>query len=223
MPPPAARASPTPGVRIPQQARAQETFDRVLRIGAELVAAEGFAGLSVTEICHRAGISAGALYARVENKDALALAIHDREFARMALEHTAFAPSEEWTSLSTDRLILGSVRELGGHYARHSALLRAFILRSSVDETMRERGLGTAEALEHHVCGLWLTRAADFPHPDPAVAAAAAFRIVRASLSWRVAYGPRLTGPADPGWHQHVEDVAAGARAYLCTRPLPAE
>jgi AcrR family transcriptional regulator len=223
MPPPATRASPTPGVRIPQQARAQETFDRVLRIGAELVAAEGFAGLSITEICHRAGVSAGALYARVENKDALALAIHDREFARMAVEHSAFEPSDRWTSMSTDRLILGSVQELGRHYARHSGLLRAFILRSSVDEMMRERGLGTTEDLEHRLCSLWLTRAVDFPHSEPVTAAAAAFRIVLASLSWRVAYGPRLTGPADRGWQQHVEDVAASARAYLCTRPLPAE
>jgi AcrR family transcriptional regulator len=221
MPDSTATTSPTPGVRLPRQARAQETFDRILRAGAELVAAEGFDGLSITEICHRAGVSAGALYARVDSKDTLALAIHDRELARMSLEHVAFDPSERWASMGCDVLILDSVRELGAHYARHAAMLRAFILRSSVDETMHERGLATTEALSRRLCGLWITRSAELPHPDPATAVDAAYRLVHASLSWRVAFGPRVAGgEEDPAWHRHVEDVAAAARAYLCTPPL---
>ena len=215
-----APGSPTPGVRLPQQARAQETFDRVLRIGAELVAAKGFTGLSITELCLRAGVSSGALYARVESKEALALAIHDRELARMALEHSIFDPSDRWASMSCDRLILESVRELGAHYARHAALLRAFILRSSVDVTMHERGSATTDGISRRVCGLWLTRADELPHPDPVRAADAGWRIMHASLNWRVAYGPRVADSADPGWRRHVEDVAAATRAYLRTPPL---
>ncbi len=220
LPPSPPPSSPTPGVRPPQQARAQETFDRVLTIGAELVAEKGFAGLSITEICQRAGVSAGALYARVESKEALALAIHDRELARMAVEHVVFDPSDRWATLPADRLILESVRELGAHYARHAPLLRAFILRSSVDMTMHERGTATTEAIAQRLCALWLTRAAELPHPDPAGAAGAAWRIVHASLNWRVAYGPRLSSSTDAGWGRHVEDVAAAARAYLRTPPL---
>jgi AcrR family transcriptional regulator len=215
-------SSPTPGVRPPQQARAQETFDRVLSIGAELVADKGFGGLSITEVCQRAGVSAGALYARVDSKEALELAIHDRELARMALEHTVFDPSPRWAALDSDRLILDSVFELGAHYARHAALLRAFILRSSVDETMHQRGSATTEAIARRLCALWLTRAGELPHPDPARATQTAWRLMHAGLNWRVAYGPRLSGPTDPGWTQHVEDVAAATRAYLRV-PLLAE
>jgi AcrR family transcriptional regulator len=220
MPEPNPTISPTPGVRLPRQARAQETFDRVLTTGAELVAAEGFAGLSLQEICRRANVSTGALYARVESMDALALAIHDREFARMALEHEAFDPSARWTAMSCDQLILRSVSELGAHYARHAGLLRAFILRSSVDKTMHQRGLATTEALSVRLCGLWSTRVDELPHPEPEAAIQAAYRIVHASLNWRVAFGPRLTSNADAGWEQHVHAVAAAARAYLRTPPI---
>lgn len=223
MPQPPPSSSPTPGVRPPQQARAQETFDRVLTIGAELVAAKGFSGLSITEICQRAGVSAGALYARVESKEALALAIHDRELSRMAREHTGFDPSERWEAMETDRLILESVRELGAHYARHAALLRAFILRSSVDATMHDRGSATTAAISRRLCALWLTRAAELPHPDPDAAAQAAWRIMHAAMNWRLADGPRLSGDTDPGWSHHVEDVAASTRAYLRTAPLGVE
>jgi AcrR family transcriptional regulator len=222
MPEPTVASSPTPGVRVPQQARAQETFDRVLTIGAELVAEKGFTGLSVTEVCLRAGVSAGALYARVDSKEALELAIHDRELARMALEFDVLDPGERWTALATDRLILDSVRELGAHYGRHAALLRAFILRSSVDATMHERGTATTEAIAQRLCVLWLSRADELPHPDPTQAARTAWRLMHAALNWRVAFGPRLSGADDPGWHQHVEDVAAATRAYLRTPPLDA-
>jgi AcrR family transcriptional regulator len=210
-------STPTPGVRPPQQARAQETFDRVLTIGAELVAAKGFPGLSITEVCARAGVSAGALYARVESKEALALAIHDRELARMALEHDVFDPSERWAAMGADQLILESVRELGAHYARHAALLRAFILRSSVDATMHARGSATTESISRRLCGLWQTRAGELPHPDPVRVTQSAWRIMHAALNWRVADGPPLSGPTDPGWSEHVEDVAAATRAYLRT------
>lgn len=218
---PATLTSPTPGVRPPRQARAQATFDRVLRTGAELVATEGFDGLSITEVCHRAGVSAGALYARIDSKEALALAIHDRELARMALEHSTFDPSERWSSMSCDALIVTSVRELGAHSARHAALLRAFILRAGVDERMRERGLATSEALSRRLCALWLSRSAELPHPEPESAARAAYRLVHSSLSWRIAFGPPVSGTEDPTWRQHVEDVAAAARAYLLTAPHP--
>ena len=193
----------------------------MLTTGAELVAAEGFAGLSLMEICRRANVSTGALYARVESMDALALAIHDREFARMALEHEVFDPSERWTALSSDELIVDSVSELGAHYARNAGLLRAFILRSSVDETMHQRGLVTTHVLSRRLCGLWFTRAAELPHPEPRTAIQAAYRITHASLNWRVAFGPRLRGRADASWQRHVDDVAASARAYLRTPPLP--
>jgi AcrR family transcriptional regulator len=191
----------------------------VLTIGAELVAAKGFSGLSITEICQRAGVSAGALYARVDSKEALSLAIHDRELARMALEFSVFDPSDRWAAMGTDELILESVRELGAHYARHAALLRAFILRSSVDETMHERGSTTTEAMAQRLCALWLTRSAELPHPDPVRATATAWRLMHASLNWLVAFGPRLSSPLDPAWSQHVEDVAAATRAYLRTPP----
>jgi AcrR family transcriptional regulator len=207
--------SATPGVRQPRQARAQETFDRVLTVGAELIAAEGFEGFSLAEICRRADVSTGALYARVDGMDALALAIHDREFARMALEHDRFEPSDRWAEMSCNELILNSVRELGAHYARNAGLLRAFILRSSTDTTMHERGLVTAEALSRRMCALWLTRAGELPHASPGAGIQAAYRLTHSSLSWRVAFGSRVEGSADRSWRQHVEDVAAAVRAYL--------
>ncbi len=207
-------------VRAPRQQRARATFERVLDAGAALVADQGYDGFSMTEVCRRAGVAPGTLYERVEGKEALFLAIHDRELARISRQPVArLRDLDRWTSTDTPALVRSVVALLAKHYAAEEPLLRAFILRAAVDTQVRDAGAGAIGALETAVVDLWMTRAADFPHPDAMVAVRTACRIVIDSLSWRTAFGADFHpsgGETNRAWSARLQDVAAH---YLLTPP----
>ena len=71
----------TPGselrwIRPPQQARSQETLERLLDAAETLVAEKGFDDTPVAEVARRAGSSVGAFYTRFPDKDALLHALY---------------------------------------------------------------------------------------------------------------------------------------------------
>ena len=51
-------------VRAPQQARSQETLDRILDAAERLVSEKGFEDTTVADVVARAGSSVGAFYTR---------------------------------------------------------------------------------------------------------------------------------------------------------------
>ena len=55
-------------VRPPQQARSQETLNRLLDAAEQLVAEKGFDDTPVAEVARRAGSSVGAFYSRFREK-----------------------------------------------------------------------------------------------------------------------------------------------------------
>lgn len=191
----------------------------MLDTGAELFAEQGYNGFSITELCRRAGVSAGSLYGRITGKDALILAIHDRELTRISAENAIFADHDRWAGLSTEDLVYDAVRELGRHQGRHAAILRGFILRAAVDETMRQHGAVFSAAMASVFTDLLMTRAADIPHPDPVLAVHVTYQIARASLSWRIAFGDAFASNITLDWDSYVAQIAASARAYLMTAP----
>ena len=205
------------GLRPPRQARSRETFERVLDVGADLFAQVGYDGFSITEVCRLAGISAGAMYARVDSKEALVLAIHDRELARMSLEFDIFADHDRWAYLAAPDLVFQVASELGAHYGRHAHLLRGFFLRAAVDEDMRRHGAIFASALATCFTDLLITRSADFPHPDPVLAVDVTHRMIHASLAWRIAFGESFESDRPISWTDYVAQIASSARSYLLT------
>lgn len=63
---------------LPRQGRAQETFERILSITAELLAEVGIERLSTNLICERAGLTPPALYRYFPNKYAVLHALGER-------------------------------------------------------------------------------------------------------------------------------------------------
>jgi AcrR family transcriptional regulator len=204
-----------PGIRTPRQARSRETFERILRTGADVLADRGYEGFSITELCRRADVSFGALYTRVESKEALVLAIHDRELTRISQETEIFEDPTPWAQLSTRTFVLEAVRTLGAHYDRNRRLLRVFIQRASVDLTMREHGQRFNEQLAARFTGLLKTRAAEFPHPDPERVADAAYQMAAASFGWRTAFGPTFTSELNAEPDEFIDPVANAVAGYL--------
>lgn len=64
------------------QQRALATRERLLRAAAEIFAANGYAGTSLTEIHERAGVTKGAIYFHYPNKESVAEAIVERQLER---------------------------------------------------------------------------------------------------------------------------------------------
>lgn len=65
--------------RQPKQSRSQETFNSILRAGAELFEERGYEQTTTHQIAARAGVSVGALYRYFEDKQAILLELHTRE------------------------------------------------------------------------------------------------------------------------------------------------
>ena len=75
-------APPTPTPR-PRQARSLATRARLLDAAIETLVAQGYAALTTTEICRRAGLSQGALFKHFESKAGLVGALAERLFAAL--------------------------------------------------------------------------------------------------------------------------------------------
>lgn len=206
-------------VRVPRQARARETFERVLDAGAELLAEAGYAGFSMGEVCRRAGVAAGTLYGRVENKDLLFLALHDRELDRITAGSLALLAAQARAAHPDPAdLVAAVVDTLARHYAAEQALLRVFILRAAVDPRVRDSGAHHVAALEEAVVALLLTRRDAYRVPDPVDAVRTVSRVVLDSLSWTTAFGSGFHVGAPDSDEERAARLADVAVAYLLGR-----
>ncbi|MEV4686418.1 TetR/AcrR family transcriptional regulator [Microbacterium sp. LWH3-1.2] len=180
----------TPGVRPPLQARSQRTLERILDAGAEVFAERGYDGLTITEVCRVAGISAGTLYTRFDSKDALVRAVHDHVMADMLAAVVAmYREGAEWDELPTPQFVERAVRLLADHFRAHDAIVRAIVLRAAVDPVMRESGARSVTRMADAFTARLLERAADYSHPDPELAVRTAFGMAFEAISWDVAFG----------------------------------
>jgi AcrR family transcriptional regulator len=64
-------ASPDAPRKFPHQPRAQETVKAILQAAAELIAEQGYAGMTTNRIAERAGVSIGSLYQYFPNKSVI--------------------------------------------------------------------------------------------------------------------------------------------------------
>jgi AcrR family transcriptional regulator len=91
MPLPRAPAPPTPRKR-PRQARAQATWDAIVEAAAQLLAGGGLGALTTNAVAARAGVSIGSLYQYFPNRDAIMVALIERQqAAQVAALAAAFA------------------------------------------------------------------------------------------------------------------------------------
>jgi AcrR family transcriptional regulator len=77
--------------RVPQQARAREKLARVLEAADRLLAEEGVEALTTTRVAAAAGVSVGALYQYLPDRDAITEALADGYLARLEDLMTAVA------------------------------------------------------------------------------------------------------------------------------------
>ena len=74
----------SPRRKRPQQARAQETVERIKQAMLDLIAEEGYAAASTNQIAKRAKVNIASLYQYFPNRQAIALALYEGSSAELA-------------------------------------------------------------------------------------------------------------------------------------------
>lgn len=202
------------GVRAPVQERGRDSWERVLRAGAEVLAESGYEGFTLGEVSRRAGVSNGSIYWRVKSKEALFAAIHDREIDALIAEFQERADEALTRSQSLPEAVRGAVEMLARPFESRIALMRVFIIRSGVDETTFERG-GRAAAISHQLfVTVLITHRDEIRRKDAEHAANLVFRIVHSNLLQWIATLSAIR-PADVSFTQMVDELCDVATTYL--------
>ncbi|MGB3911144.1 MAG: TetR/AcrR family transcriptional regulator [Pseudolysinimonas sp.] len=174
--PPSARL---PAVRPPKQDRTRESWQRILETGLELLETGGWEALTVSEVCRRCGISAPSLYARVDGRNGLFYAVYEYGMVRVASTQAQLAESVR-PGEGLETAARRATEAMLETFERHGALLRAVILRASVDAEFRGRG-----AIESRIALRGV-----FEHvPGKRTAVEAAGRTVFSECVVRIIYG----------------------------------
>lgn len=191
-----------PTERAPQQDRSRQSWERALHVGMELFEEHGWDGLTITEVCRRAKISAPSLYARVDGKAGLFLAVHERWLERIARTEDELITQFLRVDASPSEAAGGAAQVVMGVFERHAGALRALIDRSARDEELLERG---ALASQEFVRRLAQAIPADF------TVGATAVRAVYAECLLRLMYGARFLMVEEESiedFHQRVTGLA---------------
>ncbi len=101
-------------VRPPLQRRSREAWNRVLDAGVALLEDGGYDAFTIAAVCERAGVAPRALYARVDTKDVLLLAVHGHGVARLLAGQEVSADTERWAELAPADLVRAAVAEAVG-------------------------------------------------------------------------------------------------------------
>jgi AcrR family transcriptional regulator len=121
--------------RTPTQDRARETLSAIVEAAARVFAADGLRGSTIAHIADVAGVSVGSLYQYFPSKQALVLAVHEREtneMVRRFFEIVAVYGLEDIPGL-----LRASLASLLERYDRNAALYRVLF-----HEVPRVAGMG---------------------------------------------------------------------------------
>jgi AcrR family transcriptional regulator len=207
-------AGPEMRVRAPQQQRSRESWERVLNAGVAILEDGGTTAFTIAAVCERAQVVPRAIYARVEDKDALFLAVYEHGMARIRRDHEVFADTKRWTGLTIDATVTRAVREVAAIFARHSRLLRAVVLIAGVHPEVTRRGAFHAQDLADRFTARLLSAGVADEQPDPEAAVRMAFEVLFSALVIRTAYGQAFLG-APVGPQEFVARLDRMIRACL--------
>ena len=102
--------SPLKPRKTPRQQRAAETVAAIIEAAAQVLETGGFEGFNTNAIARRAGVSIGSLYQYFPGKDALTIALMNRE-ANRCYEDTRAMLEEPTAEAALDYLIRAAVRQ----------------------------------------------------------------------------------------------------------------
>ncbi|WP_354246928.1 helix-turn-helix domain-containing protein [Agromyces sp. PvR057] len=187
----------TDAVRPPLQARSRDAWERVLAVGLDLLRTEGYDAFTMGEICRRAGVSAPSIYARVDGRSGLFLAVYDRGMR-------AVAATEDRALEASGGTIEGVARAMAAVFSEHRDLLRSVIVRAAAEPALLDRGAELSRGVVERF-------ASRLEHVDPE-RAAMLVRTLYTECSFRAMYGSEFWRPTAETDDEFVERLTTLAR-----------
>jgi AcrR family transcriptional regulator len=203
-------------IRPPRQERSRQVWARILDAGVAIVEEGGYEAFTIAAVCERAGVAPPTVYARVDTKDGLFLAVYEHGIARVRDGDAVFADARRWTGLTCDQLIRDAVSELAQIFLRNARFLGAVVLISGGHPEIKRRGSIHTHRVGDAFTSVLLRAQDEIAHPDPHTAVRTCFDTLFSALVLRVAYGPGFATAktTDAAFTAHLADIAV---RYLLT------
>ncbi len=169
-------------IRPTQQARSQETLERLLDSTEALIADKGFDDVTVAEIAARAGLSVGAVYSRFRDKKGVLNCLRDRFVDEAHLTTDAAFDPDRWQGASIEEIASELIVFLVEIHRERRGVVREMAIRTRAELDMAER---KKDLVAHIGKRLWIlldSRSDQIGHPDPEVATGFGLRFLLATL-----------------------------------------
>lgn len=206
-------ASPEPLIRPPLQRRSQESLERVLNAGFEVLREQGFDGFTLHEVSRRAGVSIGSIYSRVPSREALIMAIYERamgwtdEQDAVAGDGARDLPPREWVE--------AIVTDMATQMLGHADTLRVFMRQAPLHAEIWERGAAKSKETAEIFARALLERRDVISHPDPELAVDMAWRIAYNEVARWITHGPTFESARRLDERTMVRELARAIADYL--------
>lgn len=127
-------------VRLPQQRRSREAWQRILNAGVEILALKGYEGFTIASVCERASVPPRAIYDRVDHKEALFLAVYEHAISKVDDDHYQVFEGLQLAETSPIDVLRILVARIADNFHRHEAFLRPVLLLSASHAEVYRRG-----------------------------------------------------------------------------------
>jgi AcrR family transcriptional regulator len=207
-------ATPEPLIKPPLQRRSQESLERVMNAGFEVLRDHGFDGFTLHEVSRRAGVSIGSIYSRVPSREALIMAIYERVMG--------WTDEQEAISRDAGRYDLGPrariellVSDMATQMLGHADVLRVFMRQAPLHPEILDRGSAKSKETAQAFAAAMLERREDIRHPDPELAVDMAWRIAYNEIARWVTHGPNFESARALDEPTMIRELARAVADYL--------
>ncbi len=134
--------------RAPVQARSRQTMERLLAATLSVIEEKGLAGVTIPEVAAVAGLSAGSIYRRFDDKEAMVRSAFLRFLDSSQEVNQASLVPGRLQARTLDEAILAISRGLVAQYRGRTRLLKALdqYFEVQADAAFREQALSVIEA-----------------------------------------------------------------------------
>jgi AcrR family transcriptional regulator len=209
-------ATPEPLIRPPQQRRSQESLERLLDAGLQVLKERGVDGFTLQEVSRRAGVSIGSIYARVPGREALILAIYER-----VMDWTAEQEAEQRELANTlqgsdprervQTMVMAEVTAMLSHAEKMSVFMHEARRFPEILERGAAKSQATGDAFKDGILGL----REHIKHPNPELAVDIAWRMIYSTVARRITHGPVFESRRSVSEKQLNTELARAISDYL--------
>lgn len=166
----------------PQQERSRQTLRQILNAAVELFTTLGFDNTTVNDIAQAAGISAGSIYRRFPDKEAILYTVLD-SYSRTRLdEFERILKSDHWQDLDSAAIIRRYVDLILDAYRYDTPLIRLYERRCQTDPHVREIITKNHQHVSEAIAKLLLPHRKSISHKNVKAAMAQLHTMLRGTL-----------------------------------------